>query len=285
MDTSWFHTLKSRSDTLDTSITYKLFGKSWLAITFCALSLTSGCTTTATYWDENAVRRQTLRYYNTEVMENLIRARYGMLFVHVDITQLQAAVTSNYTGTIGYGQTLTNASTNQTTLAGQILSAAQTAANTAMRPLSFSVTPQRQNVITEQAKPTFGDEADVYSAYVQFLNIQRPDQDLNKMESHVVDFSRVQTIQRVDDPHTLRKDDYLPETLKRWQGSWYYVPSRFISQYFQLCLQLMQRPKVSTKLPKGTSKTDWYLERNYRATLENRALINSGNANQTLLLP
>ena len=95
-----------------------------LASVFGLVSM-SGCTTTATYWDENAIRRQTLRYYNNEIMENLIRASQGLLFVHVDLNSLQATVTTNYSGTVTGGQTLvnssTNALTNGTTIAGKVV--------------------------------------------------------------------------------------------------------------------------------------------------------------------
>ena len=80
-----------------------------------------GCTTTTAYLDQNVARRETLSYYNAEVMENLIRASQGLLFVHVDLTNLQATVTTNYAATLSGGQSLLNTSTNGTTTTGKLV--------------------------------------------------------------------------------------------------------------------------------------------------------------------
>jgi hypothetical protein len=250
----------------------------------------SGCTTTATYWDQNAIRRETLRYYNSEVMENLIRASKGLLFVHVDLNSLQATVTTNYAGNIGGGQTLVNSSSNAvssgTTLVSGVVTGAisllGTAATEAMRPLTFTISPQRSNVIQETAKPTFGTDADVYSPYLRFLNAKEGDTNLDTIKNtRLIDFDHIVTIQSVKTLHNIPQS--VPETLTRWEGAWYYVPYEFRPLYFQLCLELMARPK--DRSANMSNPIAAKLNRNYRATQDLVPQINSIQSNQFLPQP
>jgi hypothetical protein len=250
----------------------------------------SGCTTTTTYWDQNAIRRETLRYYNSEVMENLIRASKGLLFVHVDLNSLQATVTTNYAGNIGGGQTLVNSSSNAfsngtSVVSGVVTGAISllgTAATEAMRPLTFTISPQRSNVIQEAAKPTFGTEADVYSPYLRFLNAKEGDTNLDRVKNTpLLDFDHIVTIQSVK--NFAKIPEHVQETVTRWEGALYYVPSEFRSLYFQLCLELMARPK--DRSANMANPIAAKLNRNYRATQDLVPQINSIQSNQFLPPP
>jgi hypothetical protein len=220
-----------------------------VALLFSALSLLSlaGCTTTATYLDQKAVRSEALSYYNNEIMENLVRASQGMLFVHVDLTNLQATVTTNYSATLNGGQSLLDTGTNGTTIVGKMVTGAVTAATAATRPLSFSLNPNRSNVILMAAAPTFGSstQVDVYSAYVRFLNARPGDTNLDRIKNYsTVDFEHIVTIQRIDNRSQLPA--HVPDTEIPWRGKWYYVPWEFRPLYFQLCLEIMARPHDKT---------------------------------------
>ena len=50
--------------------------------------LLTGCTATQVRWDATNIRKQVMVYYNDQIMDNLIRAKNHLPFVHVDITLL-----------------------------------------------------------------------------------------------------------------------------------------------------------------------------------------------------
>src|SRR5438034_11308434 len=99
--------------------------KSLLAITFVAFPLsanttrlrTYGCvaivllaggTATQTRWDATNIRKEVMVYYNDEIMDNLIKAKNHLPFVHVDITLLTSQGSSQISGTVGGGETQTH---------------------------------------------------------------------------------------------------------------------------------------------------------------------------------
>ena len=88
------------------------------AYVFGVILLTS-CTSTQVRWDAVKMRQDVMVYYNDQIMENLIRAKNRLPFVHVDIQTLTSSGASSVTGSIGYGESITNtgtrAQTNQTT--------------------------------------------------------------------------------------------------------------------------------------------------------------------------
>ena len=74
----------------------------------------TGCTATQVRWDATNIRKQVMVYYNDQIMDNLIRAKNHLPFVHVDITLLTSQGSSQISGTIGAGENRT-----QTTRAEQ----------------------------------------------------------------------------------------------------------------------------------------------------------------------
>lgn len=65
------------------------------------------CTATQVRWDATKMRKDVMVYYNDQIMDNLIRAKYKLPFVHVDITLLTSAGGSQISGTIGAGESRT----------------------------------------------------------------------------------------------------------------------------------------------------------------------------------
>src|SRR6266478_3833947 len=77
--------------------------------------LLAGCTATQTRWDATNIRKEVMVYYNDQIMDNLIRAKNHLPFVHVDISLLTSQGSSQISGTVGYGETITNTGTNALT--------------------------------------------------------------------------------------------------------------------------------------------------------------------------
>jgi len=75
--------------------------------------LLTGCTATQTRWDATNIRKEVMVYYNDQIMDNLIRAKNHLPFVHVDITFLTSQGGSQITGTIGAGESRTNTNTSK----------------------------------------------------------------------------------------------------------------------------------------------------------------------------
>src|SRR5439155_9582780 len=99
------------------------------AYVFGALILLASCTSTQVRWDATKMRKDVMVYYNDQIMDNLIRAKNRLPFVHVDITLLTSAGGSQISGTIGAGETRTNANTSKL-MAGML----GTIANAVIRP-------------------------------------------------------------------------------------------------------------------------------------------------------
>jgi hypothetical protein len=98
------------------------------------------------------MRKDVMVYYNDQIMDNLIRAKYDLPFVHVDIQSLTSAGASQITGTIGAGETQTHTDSGPIA-ALSMLSKAVT------RPFSYSVSPQRSETLTITSAPALGSQA------------------------------------------------------------------------------------------------------------------------------
>jgi len=94
-------------------------------------------------------------YYNDQIMDNLIRAKNRLPFVHVDITLLTSQGGSQISGTIGAGEIRTNTNTSKSMAAGAL----GTIANAVMRPFAYSVTPQQTETLTISTAPALGSQA------------------------------------------------------------------------------------------------------------------------------
>jgi len=152
-----------------------LMKKLFPAILVAALSfLFVACTTTHVQWDAVQMREGVVDYYNDEIMDNLIRAVSGQPFVYVDVGGLTANATSKLAGTVNGGQTLTNTGTNQKSITTGGMNAGMTIMGTisrmAMRPFSFSVTPERSENLVIAGAPVIGANGattpDVYDLYL-----------------------------------------------------------------------------------------------------------------------
>src|SRR5262249_8090991 len=106
------------------------------AYVFGALILLASCTSTQVRWDGTKMRKDVMVYYNDQIMENLIRAKNELPFVHVDITLLTSAGGSQISGTIGAGQSRTNTNTSKSMAAA--LGALGTIANAVTRPFAWT---------------------------------------------------------------------------------------------------------------------------------------------------
>src|SRR5438445_11385559 len=76
-----------------------------------AVLLLAGCTSAQVRWDATKMRKDVMVYYNDQIMENLIRAKEHLPFVHVDIQSLTSQGASQISGTISAGETITNTGT------------------------------------------------------------------------------------------------------------------------------------------------------------------------------
>jgi hypothetical protein len=120
------------------------------------------------------MRKDVMVYYNDQIMDNLIKAKNKLAFVHVDIQTLTSSGGSQISGTIGGGETTTNTGTQQQTnqsvrtnttsatpsnmVAGTI-GVMGMLAHAAMRPFTYSVTPQQTESLSIIAAPALGAQA------------------------------------------------------------------------------------------------------------------------------
>ena len=71
----------------------------WPKTCACTVALLAlGCTNTQVRWDATRMRQDVMVYYNDQIMDNLIRAKNDLPFVHVDIQLLtsQGGVANNW---------------------------------------------------------------------------------------------------------------------------------------------------------------------------------------------
>src|SRR6202011_630630 len=64
-----------------------------------------GCIATQNRWQATQMRQQVMDYYNDQIMENLIRTKEKLPFVHVDVTSLTTTDAASLAGMIGAGET------------------------------------------------------------------------------------------------------------------------------------------------------------------------------------
>jgi hypothetical protein len=147
-----------------------------------AVTILAGCTSMEVRYDAEGVRLAMLDFYQNEIMDNLIRARSGLPFIHVDLSNLTATVQTKLGAQVGVGQTLNDTAARQTTIGGSLVHGAvgivTTATQLAVRPFTVNLNPERDNQIAVTENPTFGDDADIYQRYIQFLNLQSPNESI-----------------------------------------------------------------------------------------------------------
>ncbi len=232
-----------------------------------------GCAVEEAHWDEARLREHAIAYYSDQIMDNLVRAKNGQFFLHVNINNLQALVTSEIAGSVGGGNTssnmhnrqLTNQTTTTTTAASQavgvVAGAVGTVSRMAMSPFTYSVAPKRSDQLTFAAVPEVNDQ-DLYQAYLQFLNVsdERPSLLEIGKEYELVTGDDVESVLKKKAGETLIAGEpdpskrqsanavyYVTGTLKRWNGDVYYVPLKFKDAYFQLCVAISGRINLPAK--------------------------------------
>jgi hypothetical protein len=62
-----------------------------------AIVFLAGCTNTQVRWDATRMRKDVMVYYNDQIMDNLIKAKNKLPFVHVDIQTLTSSGGSQIT--------------------------------------------------------------------------------------------------------------------------------------------------------------------------------------------
>src|SRR5436305_1614136 len=85
-----------------------------------AIILLTGCSATQVRWDATKMRKDVMVYYNDQIMDNLIRAKNRLPFVHVDITLLTSQGGSQISGTIGAGESRTSTNTSKSSMAASL---------------------------------------------------------------------------------------------------------------------------------------------------------------------
>src|SRR6516225_3510849 len=78
-----------------------------------AFILLTRCSATQVRWDATKMRKDVMVYYNDQIMDNLIRAKNRLPFVHVDITLLTSQGGSQISGNIGAGESRTSTNTSK----------------------------------------------------------------------------------------------------------------------------------------------------------------------------
>jgi hypothetical protein len=269
-----------------------------------ALFLLGGCTATQVRWDATNIRKEVMVYYNDQIMDNLIRAKNNLPFVHVDITLLTSQGSSQISGTVGYGETITNTGTNalttQTTttnvtgmsptgpssmhqvarVAGGLL---ESASHVAMRPFTYSVTPQQTETLSIQAAPALGSGAIVsMSGKMVPTKVTEESWEMKKTGADNTTETKETSAPEEDKPKKITKEKtqtpvtitiyelyesfarsrhllisparpdalaYVPGTLKRWDdGQYYYIPNneRDKRAYYKFCQQLFTKGQSQT---------------------------------------
>jgi hypothetical protein len=233
----------------------------------CSIAiLLSSCDTQEAYYSAAQSRDATTAFYSDQIMLNLIKAYNRELFVHSDISLVQPAVDTKFSGQFGGGQTVTNTGQNVTTIGGMLAKLpaqiATTAASMASRPLTFNIDPERDNNLSLSLQPEYGPDSVVYGLYFQYLSFTDPsgkDQQWNTDNPKAVDFymhfRRPKTggpLMCVSHPPT---SGYVPGTLVRYDKNWYYVDTAWAQRYWELCMLIMQRPQPAPVTPNTHTAT------------------------------
>jgi predicted RNA-binding protein YlxR (DUF448 family) len=110
----------------------------------------AGCIATENRIAAGKMREQVMRYYNDEIMENLIRTYYQLPFVHVDVSSLTTTDVAQVTGSVGGGNMRTETRT------GPMVSAVHAFSRAVTWPFSYSVSPNRSDSMQITANTVLG---------------------------------------------------------------------------------------------------------------------------------
>jgi hypothetical protein len=236
--------------------------------------LLAGCTYSQVRWDATQMRKDVMVYYNEQIMDNLVKARNNLPFVHVDIQQLTSLGSSQISGSIGNGETRTHATSSVAGVIGTIT-------RTVTRPFSYSVTPQRSETLTITASPALGNQA-LASPTPSDLPTPTPaptpkmeitkETEIQKTEdagtsvtaktpvsqkttektlkpapqpAQITIYKLYRDFAALDltvDPNPPKKDDLVPgSVVKRWDKMYYYVHKDKTWAYYKFCTALFTK--------------------------------------------
>ena len=237
-------------------VAFPFFVKSTRMKTYVWISvvLSVGCTATQTRWDATNIRKEVMVYYNDQIMDNLIRARNHLPFVHVDVTLLTSQGASQITGTIGAGESRTNMNASKS-MAGML----GTITNAVTRPFAYSVSPQQSETLSIQAAPALGNQA--IASMSLPMTTTKETHEINAETKKVTKVTKEKTPTPVT-IYTLYEDfaflsgpslkpqdgTYIPGTLKRWGTQYYYIANKEEDkkEYYEFCKTLFIKGQGQT---------------------------------------
>jgi hypothetical protein len=174
------------------------------------------------------MRKDVMVYYNDQIMDNLIKAKNKLPFVHVDIQTLTSTGGSQISGTIGAGETRTHTDSAVTSIMKAVT-----------RPFMYSVTPQQTESLSIIAAPALGPQALASPAPSSIMEATKKTETTEdgKPKSIATEFTAVKPTTTIyelyqnfadcyvkDSPTLPSKGEYVSDTLKRWGGEYYYIP-------------------------------------------------------------
>jgi hypothetical protein len=250
-------------------------------------------------WQATQMRQQVMDYYNDQIMENLIRTKEHLPFVHVDVTSLTSTDAATLTGTVGAGETPSFARTSRgsTPTATGFASAVHTIARGVTRPFSYSITPTRNTSVQILASPVLGTlpaNGQTTSKTTNKVETTGPDpKDPTKSvkttteEETQSSKSKPETIYTVYeefvrkyDQDSVKKDqdkgfchaktvssqDYVPGTKKRWGDEYYYIRNeeKFKMEYYKFCKKLFTKGPSSSVLGAVQAQANAAVEASFR---------------------
>jgi hypothetical protein len=226
-------------------LTFPLLTKTTLSKGCALLTIVclAGCTATVVRWNSVKMREEIMAYYNDEIMDNLIRMREGLPFVHVDISSVSAQGISQVSGTVGGGDTESFTRTSPS-----MMGALHTITRVATAPFTYSVTPLHNDTLTMSAVPVIGqlpvDNSEgtsnrppktttIYSVYERF-------------RTTIVDNRDVLVCSDLRPSPT----EYVPGTLKIHGLKFYYIQNdpegKNKAEYNSLCTSLFTQSRGKT---------------------------------------
>ncbi|MGH7982019.1 MAG: hypothetical protein ACREFF_02600 [Candidatus Udaeobacter sp.] len=245
----------------------------------------AGCIATQNRWQATQMRQQVMDYYNDEIMENLICADQKMPFVHVDITGLTTIDTSQIAGAIGGGETPSFTRTSPASNS-PMLGAVHTIERGVMRPFSYSVAPQRGNSLQISAAPVLGklsnDTQPTEMSATEFVETKKTETQappgspakqiiiektpkpspnpkpttIYKLYEEFVHKNKGSAFRSVDSLFPPSSETYVPGTLKRWGGRYYYINNDGVSRekYYAFCKILFTKSQAQPQSTTGAAQ-------------------------------
>jgi hypothetical protein len=241
----------------------------------------TGCTATVVRWNSVRMREEIMAYYNDEIMDNLIRMKDGLPFVHVDISSVSAQGISQLSGTVGSGDT---ESFTRTSPSSNMMGALRTITRAASTPFTYSVTPLHNDTLTMTAVPVIGplsgDGQGVTSgppeAITKVTEVRKPplttEEPEGKLESKTIEKApkpapiiTIYTIYEryrkslAENPNALvygeglirpNQKEVVPGTLRRVGARYYYIRNdpegKNKAEYNSLCMSLFTQSRGKT---------------------------------------